>query len=1042
MTRNVGTTLLVVLLSIFNRVYAQKMDDYTKNQPIQHNLSQLIPKKEVAYIENKGQWDSQVKFLISSNGLDMWVTETGVVYDQYCYIENKSAERKRNSFNSFVEKTRKGHIVKVDFVGENLSRNKKPRFIGKNKENEIRNYFIGNNPQKHAQNVASYSSFIVENVFENIDAHYYIENNKPRYDFIVQPNGNPMNILMNIVGSEKITLSNQGSLQINTSLGAIEQKELYAYQQIGSKKQQIKCAFSVNNNGKVSFSIGEYDKRKPLIIDPLVFSTYLGGTGDELGYGIAVDANGDVYVTGRTSSSNFPVTSGSYQTSYGTNIDVFVTKMNSTGTALIYSTYLGGTANDQGNDIAVDANGNAYVTGFTQSTDFDITSGSYQTATGGGTHDAFVTKINPTGTALVYSTYLGGTALDIAQAIRVDGSGNAYVCGRTASSNYDIVSGSYQTALAGAEDAFITKVNATGSGLVYSTLLGGSQNEDAEGIAIDASGNAYVTGYTASNTNFDITSGVFQTSFGGAFFFGDAFVTKINSTGTSLVFSTYIGGSDDDFGRDIAVDASNNVYIVGDTYSSNYDLQNSIQNALSGSTDIFVTKFNSTGTALTYSTYLGGSDIEGGHSIALTSANEVVISGFTGSTDYDIVAGSFQTATGGGTGGFPMDAICTKFNAAGSALVYSSYLGGANNESGYDVALDAGGNAYVSGYTDGTDFDFTSGAYQTTRQGTSDAFITKFGIGSSITLTAPNTAITVCAGSSLNITWTRQNITNVKIELSSDGGSTFPTTIISSTAASAGTYSWSIPANQSAGTQYRIRISDASNSLLFDVSNANFTISSKAIFTISHNSTVLFPPNQSLRTISASISISGGCSPSWVLKSIISNEADNGVVPNDQSNDIQNATLNTADNSFSLRAERIPNSNGRTYTITYSLTDNGSTRDSVFAILVPLNLGFAKDAQQGSCIAATQTTPNTYSFGNAEFSAVLTSTATIRVRIFNGKGKDIIWLGQGSYNAGTHTFLWNGRDRNNRDVSDGTYFLQVTGDCGTSAPLTFQVNRP
>lgn len=989
---------------------------------------------ELGYTQNNGQWKSTAQYLFHVNGFDMWITNKGFVIDKYVVI-NKSETITKRKFGDNDYLYRKGHTVNTEFVGKGV--NKETTFTTTNQLKQYKNYFIGDKNRNWKQNVPMFGSVVSQSIYKGIDVRYYIQNERPRYDIIVHPEGNPNEIAMEMTGANTISITKKGVLEISTSLGTVEQRHLFAYQNCSDGKKQISCSFKKLTENTISFEVGAYDKSKPLIIDPLVFSTYLGGSGDEIGQGVVVDASGNIYVTGRTSSTNYPTTSGAYQTSYGTNTDVFVTKINSTGTSVLYSTYLGGSNNDQGNDIDVDASGNVFVTGFTKSTDFDITSGVFQATNGGGTDDIFVTKLNSAGNSLLYSTYIGGSGTDVGLGIKVDATGNAYITGRTSSSNYDIIAGSFQTALAGGDDVFVTKINSTGTSLIYSTFIGGTSNDEGSDIAVDASGNVYITGYTAS-TNFDITSGVFQTTFGGAFFFGDIFVTKLNNNGTSLVFSTYLGGSDDDFANDITIDGSNNVYVAGYTYSTNFDLQSPIQNSLTGQTDITITKLNSSGTALVFSTYLGGSDDDAATGIAVNSSNEVVITGASYSNNYDITSGSFQTTSGG-----DYDAICTRLNASGTALSYSSYLGGTGYEYGNAIALDLGGNPIITGTTSSSNFDVTSGVIQSTLSGTSDAFVTKFGIGTSLSLTSPNTSLSFCKGNSYNITWNSQGVTNVKIDLSTDGGSTFPTTIVSSTSAAASQYSWTVPTSTPTGSLNKVRVSDAANASLFDVSDVNFSILGKAVFSISHDAGILYPPNQSLRAITSTINISGGCSPSWVLKQITSSEADAGVLPNDQSNDIQNASLNTADNTFSLRSERIPpGGNGRTYTVTYSLTDGGSTRDTNFFFLVPVNLGLSKDNGQGVCITSTNLNVNTYVGGSVSCSVTLGSSTNLKVRIYNSLGKVIVWLAQGFYNVGTQAFSWNGKDRNNRDVPNGTYYIQVTADCGTSVPLLFKVIRP
>ncbi|MFN9337858.1 MAG: SBBP repeat-containing protein [Candidatus Kapaibacterium sp.] len=996
-----------------------------------HSNSQISftqPKNTLSYIQNNGQWSKDVLFVVRTSSLDMWITENGVVYDQFEIIE-KDKKVQRKSPNDSREFSRRGHVVKVLHTDKTHS---SFRSVGIRKLPVAYSY-IKSNETFEAQ---SFESVRLDNIVDGIDVVYYTDNNVPRYDYIVKPFANPKSLRLNVEGAISISANSKDNLTLKTSLGEIQQHGLFVYQNIGNSKKKIECSFSVSHDNTISFNLGEYDVSKPLIIDPLVFSTYIGGSSFETGNGIALDASGNIYVTGTTQSTNFPTVSGSYDVSANGSTDIFVSKFNASGTTLLYSTYIGGSNNDQSNDIAVDGSGNVYITGFTKSTNFPVTSGIFQNSYGGGSDDIFVTKLNSTGTSLVYSTFIGGSDQDIARGLALDASGNVFITGTTKSTNYDITSGVFQNTIAGDGDVFVTKVNSTGAALLYSTYIGGTALDDANDIVIDGSGNAYITGYAVS-TNYDVTAGVYQMAFGGSFFFGDAFVTKVNPTGSALVFSTYLGGFDDDFGQGIAIDASNNVYITGYTYSNNYDLQSAFQSALSGTTDAVVTKLNSTGTALLYSTYIGGSDEDVGFAISVNSNNQAIICGGTWSTDYDITSGSFQTTNNGN-----YECLVTMFSSAGNTLSYSSYFGGTVYDAAKNICLDNGGNPYITGSTESTNFDITSGVYQTTFAGGSDAFVTKFGIGASLTVNSPNTNVTWCAGTSQNITWSSQNVTNVKIDVSTDGGTTFPTTLIASTSASSGSYTWNIPANQTPNSQYVIRVSDASNASVFDVSNSLFTIAGKAIFSVSHSSRLLFPANQSLRTINSTISINGGCSPSWVLKSITSNEADNGVVTNDIANDIQNATFNTQDNSFSLRAERIAQSAGRVYTITYTLTDAGNSRDTSFRIIVPINLGTARDAQQGTCVTIGQNTPHIYTGGSTQFPVTVSGSATIKVKIYNNKGKDIRWIGQGVYSTGTHTFTWNGTDRNAVNVPNGTYFVQVSGDCGTSAPLPIVVARP
>jgi hypothetical protein len=390
----------------------------------------------------------------------------------------------------------------------------------------------------------------------------------------------------------------------------------------------------------------------------LVYSTYLGGSGADSGSAVAFDLGGNAYITGSTSSTNFPTASSTspFQGSNGGGTDAFVTKLNPNGDGLVYSTYLGGLMSDQGNAIAVDFTGAAYVAGQTKSANFP-TANPIQAAFG-GTKNAFVTKVNPGGSGLVYSTYLGGAGTDAGSGIAVDSSGNAYVTGTTSSTNFPTASSTsspFQGANAGGSDAFVTKLNPSGSGLVYSTYLGGANADAGSAIAVDGSGNAYVTGFTKS-LNFPASSSTgspFQSSNGGLL---DAFVTKLNPTGSGLVYSTYLGGSGSDSGNGIAVDHFGNAYVAGTTNSPNFPTAGSpVQGSNAGAQDAFVTKLSPDGSGLLYSTYLGGSGLDQGFAIALDFFGGIYVTGVTTSSNFPTAsstASPFQGANGGGFDAF------------------------------------------------------------------------------------------------------------------------------------------------------------------------------------------------------------------------------------------------------------------------------------------------------------------------------------------------------------------------------------------------------
>jgi hypothetical protein len=427
-----------------------------------------------------------------------------------------------------------------------------------------------------------------------------------RYDWVVHPGGDPSQIVFGLEGSEKTYIDSEGRLVFTTRFGEVKLAELRVYQ----GDREIGGRF-VERPGGWGIEVGSYDPTQLLVIDPLVYSTYIGGSNADRGTAIVVDGSGNAYVTGATNSPDYNVTPGAFQTTNGGYVDVFVTKLNATGTALVYSTYIGGSDDDEGYGIAVDGSGNAYVTGATRSTNYPVTPGAFQTTYEGGWRDVFVTKLNAAGTALVYSTYIGASASDEGYGIAVDGSGNAYVTGWTFSTNYDVTPGAFQTTKGGGADVFVTKLNAAGTALVYSTYIGASASDEGYGIAVDGSGNAYVTGWTNS-TDYDVTPGAFQTTKSATSLLErDVFVTKLNATGTALLYSTYIGGVLDDQGYAIAVDGSGNAYVTGSTESTNYDVTpGAFQTTKGGYSDVFVTKVcHSTiiGNACQPSSLIGGS---------------------------------------------------------------------------------------------------------------------------------------------------------------------------------------------------------------------------------------------------------------------------------------------------------------------------------------------------------------------------------------------------------------------------------------------------
>lgn len=484
----------------------------------------------------------------------------------------------------------------------------------------------------------------------------------------------------------------------------------------------IRGSYVLTAKRRVAFRLAPHDPRRPLIIDPVLsYSRYLGGRSADNGLSIAVDSAGNAYVAGSTLSANFPTVSP-VQAKWGGNnsMDAFVAKINPSGSALLYATYLGGSVYDIANGIAVDGSGNAYVVGTTSSSDFPTVNPFQEHhhggmfISGGPAGDAFVAKLNPTGAALVYSTFLGGTMGELGNAIAVDTAGNTYVTGYTQSTDFPLekplqgtLRGSFAPGMCVISraqsavtvtfcgDAFITKLNASGRALAYSTYFGGNEDDRGLAIAVDSSGSAYVSGVTESS-DFPTASPFLPNFRGGA---NDAFVAKLNSTGAALVYSTYLGGSQSDSGRGIAVDPAGNAYVTGATSSTNFPSFNGPQSLSGGGdSDAYVSKLSPSGTLL-YSTYLGGSGSDSAYGIAVDAQGNAYVVGTTASTNFPTTPSALQSVNRGNN-----DAFLTKLAASGSNWAYSSYLGGAGKDEGRGIALDAAGNACLTGATASTDF--------------------------------------------------------------------------------------------------------------------------------------------------------------------------------------------------------------------------------------------------------------------------------------------------------------------------------------------------
>lgn len=793
----------------------------------QVTAAKAFGKMPLAFEENKGQTDAQVRFLSRGNGYSLFLTDTAAVLSLHGGTAPTGRSGKRPfdlvaKMAAARESLGTTDVVRMELAGATHG----SRVTGADQLPGTSNYFIGNDPAKWRSSVPTFAKVQYEGVYPGVDLVYYGNQSQLEYDFVVAPNASPKPIRLLFDGAQNLRLETNGDLAVIAESGQVVLHKPVVYQTIDGKREPVEGSFTLLAKNTVGFRLGEYDTTKQLIIDPvLAYSTFLGGSSFDLGTAVAAGSDGSAYIVGITSSLDFPVSAGAYQSTQNSadldgvfTFEAFVSKINPAGTALVYSTYLGGSGTGTTQDrinfgdvgdfaysIAVDSAGNAYVAGGTFSTDFPVTSGAFQSTDKGsanGVPNGFVTKLNPAGTALVYSTYLGGTGLpnidgtedfflgngvggDFCFHIVVDGSGNAYVTGETSSPDFPLSSNAFQNINMGfgnkVANAFVTKLNPTGSALIYSTFLGGSYGEAGTGIAVDSAGNAYVTGASFSS-DFPVIGGAIQpTNLGTPNLLSNGFVSKFNPTGSALIYSTFLGGTGNpgrstgdsdnlgDLGANIALDSAKNAYVSGYTYSKDFPVTTGAFQSTNKAADaqdestLFVSKINPSGTSLVYSTYLGGtgSDQTGPSGMVLDASGNVYLTGETESTDFPVTAGAFQPTSYCGNGSqfiSSQSAFVTGLNPTGTALVYSSYLGGSgypfystlSGSTGYDcadigegIALDSNGGLYVAGTAVSPDFPTTASALQTTNKSAFEtAFITKFALGSNTgngTITGLNT---------------------------------------------------------------------------------------------------------------------------------------------------------------------------------------------------------------------------------------------------------------------------------------------------------------
>ena len=698
----------------------------------------------LSFVPNMGQEDETVKFQAQGLGGNLFFTPGEVVFSLPNPVKVKEDDKDKIRYDLYP-----ASVVRIHYQGANDN----PEVVGSGELPGVVNILKGNDPSKWHTNLPTYSSIAYRELYPGIELRYEGTDGNLKSTFYVNPGVNPAPIIWTYKGADTVTMDSSGNLVITLpppvkdGVGAtIIEHAPVAWQEVNGTRVMVAVQYAVDKKDKkVSFLFPDgYDAALPLVIDPtLTYSTYLGGIRTDEGHAITLDADCNIYITGDTHSSNFPIVN-QYQTN-PPDTDMFVSKLNSTGDTLLYSTYIGGNASDQSAGIALDSQGRITIVGETESSDFP-TQNAYRNIFGGGTcpdaepcDDVVVTQLNVGGTTLRYSTYMGGNQEDQGFALAIGPGDKIHLTGAARSSTFQTFH-AYDSSFGGGtcsgvpcNDAFVATIDPALTGtasLLYSTFLGNNNYDDGMSIAVDSVGHVYVSGYTRSD-GFPARIPYRATRVGSV----DAFIAKLDTTlsgDPSLLYSTYFGGSADDRALGIALNGENQVYITGYTLSSaNFPLATPFDNSFGGGTcgtsacsDAFITHLNIATNALVSSSYLGGSNADEGAGITVDDSGNAYMTGYTKSTDFNTLA-AIQPNKGVDSCSTPpcADAFVTNVNASGS-LAYSTYLGGSAEDYGNAIVFNGLGSVYITGYTFSTNFPVTDGT-GISSTGYSDVFVVK-----------------------------------------------------------------------------------------------------------------------------------------------------------------------------------------------------------------------------------------------------------------------------------------------------------------------------
>lgn len=664
-----------------------------------------------SFIKNNGQEDSRALFTTAFKGRRFFFSS-----DRITSVELEPIEEHLPEPEDFPvpfhesEEPRIGVALELSFI--NASSSLAPKGISQ--QSGYHHYLKGTDSSKWNKGVPHYKELRYLAVWEGVDLEVSGSQDGMKMNWVLDRPDRASSIRLRWAGADSLELDTSGNLLVHHDLGTLTDLAPIAYQEIEGERKPVDCVYRLYGSFELGLELtGNYLEDIPLIIDPiLTYASYLGGSLTEYGRGIAVDTQGSAYVTGTTTSVDFPVTPGAFQTTYGGNTDAFVTKFASNGSSLIYSTYVGGSGIESDNFISLDTEGCAYITGRTDSADFPFTPGAFQTTRGG----IYVTKLAPDGGSLIYSTFLGSTGSGAGNGIAVDSQGHAYVAGYTSDLNFPVTPGAFQTTYFGFQSGFITKLSSDGGSLIYSTYLEGSGQDIINDITVDAQGYAYLTGLTSS-IDFPVTPGAYQTTAT----VNSAFITKLALDGSDLIYSTYLSGSSVTNGQSISVDSYGNASVTGFVNGPDFPVTPGAFQTIypGGSLNTFISKLSPGGDSLIASTFLGGNGSDVNRGGAIDAQGRMFSTGVTSSPNFPLTPDVIPSIRDGSA-----NIYISILSPDLTRLLVSYCLG---SGTGYSIATGLEGAVYATGQTSSTEFPATPGAFQTTLNGASDTFVTKTG---------------------------------------------------------------------------------------------------------------------------------------------------------------------------------------------------------------------------------------------------------------------------------------------------------------------------